>query len=137
MESKSLRKAFRPILLIFIFVNCLLVLFHKDLTSWNMNYLVLVYGNLILFAATGLSFYLFFRSLGNENPHAFVRVLYASLLIKMGFSLVATLLYVFFAGREVSKPAILGCFVLYLLYTFTEVKVLMRLSKKSPNPKNA
>jgi hypothetical protein len=57
-----------------------------------------------------------------------------SLLIKMIFSLVATLLYLFLAG-PVNKYGLIGCYCLYLLYTYAEVKILTRLIKQQP--KNA
>jgi hypothetical protein len=100
-----------------------------------MDYLVLLTGNGILFLATGLSFYLYSKALRNANVQVFLRMLYTSLLIKMVSCLAATLLYLFLAGAAVSKYSIIGCFCLYLLYTYAEVKILTRLIKKLP--KNA
>ena len=95
--------------------------------------MVLFSGNLILFVATGASFYLYNKALHNNNMHIFLRMMYSSLLIKMLICLGAALVYAYIAGKGISKATILGCFGLYILYTFVEVKVLMRLSKLQKN----
>jgi hypothetical protein len=105
------------------------------LAGKNLDYLVLLSGNGILFLATALSFYLYSKALRNPNTQVFLRMLYTSLLIKMVACLAATLLYIYVAGPAVSKYSIVGCFVLYMLYTYVEVKVLMAQIKKLP--KNA
>jgi len=43
------------------------------------------------------------------------------------------LIYVFIAKANVSKFGLFGCFVLYFIYTFAEVKKLMQLSKQQKN----
>jgi hypothetical protein len=130
MENKTTGRSFLPIVLTFILSALLIWVARSLLGGWNMDYRVLLVGDLILFLATGLSFYLYSKALRNANVQAFLRMIYVSLLIKMGFCIAATLLYLFLAGGEVSKHAVIGCFVLYFLYTFLEVKVLMQLSKK-------
>lgn len=133
MENNSARKSFWPIVVIFIVVALLTVAAREWLaTQWNLDYMVLSVGNTVLFLANAFSFYLYSRALRNKNVQVFLRMMYSSLLVKMVFCLAATLLYLFVSGKEVNKAGILGCFVLYMLYTFMEVKVLMRLSKNSP-----
>jgi len=56
-------------------------------------------------------------------------MMYSSLLVKMVFCLVATLLYLLIGGKDVNKAGILASLALYVVYTYIEVKVLMRLSK--------
>jgi hypothetical protein len=128
------RRNFFPILLVFV-LGCLLFLAGRaSLAGWNMDYRVLIGGNAVLFLATGLSLLLYRRALRSSQIHAFIRVVYGSLLIKMFFCIVATLIYLWMVGRAASKWSIIGCFVLYILYTYLEVKVLIQLNKKSsPN----
>lgn len=134
-ENKTAGRPFLPIVLAFVLSSLLIWIVRGRLAGWDMDYRVLLLGNGILFLATAISFYLYSKALRNANVQAFLRMVYGSLIIKMVFVIAATLLYVFLAGREVSKHAIIGCFGLYILYTFLEVKVLMQLSKKPP--KNA
>ena len=134
MENKASGRPFLPIVIIFIVTSLFFLTARQWLEGKNMDYRVLLVGNGILFLATGVSFYLYNRALNNANVHLFLRTLYMSLLIKMISSLLATLLYLSLAGT-VSKLALIGCFCLYLLYTYVEVKVLTRLIRKQP--KNA
>jgi hypothetical protein len=133
MEIKSPGRSFLPMLILFVLTSLLIVALKQKLAEWNMDANVLLAGNGILFVATIISFLLYIKALRNPNVQVFLRMLYGSLLVKMVFCLTATLLYVFLAGKAVSKFAVIGCFVLYLLYTFTEVKILMGLSKLQKN----
>jgi hypothetical protein len=131
MENKT--RSFWPIAAIFVVVALFALAARNWLAErWNMDYLVLSVGNLVLFLATVFSFYLYSKALRNKNIQLFLRMMYSSLLVKMVFCLAATLLYLFIAGRDVNKAAIIACFVLYMVYTYIEVKILMRLSKNSP-----
>ena len=122
-----------PLVVVFC-VSILLIVVGKHwmYSRWNMDYMVLLVGDLILFAASLFSFRLYIKALRDSNPQVFLRMLYSSLLVKMFFVLGATLIYLFFAGKEVNKAAILGCFVLYIIYTYVEVKTLMRMFKNLP-----
>jgi hypothetical protein len=133
MESKSPSRPFLPIAVIFIVVSLFSLAAGSRLTDWNIDPRVLLAGNGVLFLATAISFYLYNRALQNTNVQFFLRILYSSLLIKMVLCMGVTLLYLFLAGKAVSKSAILACFGLYIVYTFVEVKVLMRLSKLRKN----
>jgi hypothetical protein len=133
MENNLFVKSFWPVAVIFIVVALLAL----TIRSWlavqlNMDYRVLSVGNIVLFLATAFSFYLYSKALRNKNTQVFLRMMYSSLLVKMVFCLLATLLYLFAAGKDVNKAGIIACFVLYMVYTYVEVKVLMRLSKNSP-----
>jgi len=128
-------RAFRPILLIFIILSLVFSLAASALTAWGIDYRVLLTGNGLLFLVTAVSFFLYIKGLHNQNMHAFVRVMYGSLLVKFFVCLVAVLIYAAVAKAAVNRNGIFGCFILYMLYTFLEVRTLLRQSKKEP--KNA
>src|SRR5581483_3924869 len=100
------------------------------LNGWGLSVNVLLAGNVILLAATALSFYLYTRSLQSKNAQAVVRAVYSGVLAKMMVCLIAVFIYISIAGKGVNKGGVIGCMVLYLLYTFTEVTILMKLSKQ-------
>jgi len=126
-------KSFRPIAAVFIVVSLLAFLAHSWLEAqWGMDHWVLLVGNTVLFLATAFSFYLYSKALRNNNVQVFLRMMYSSLLIKMASALLATFLYLYFSGKDINKPGIIACLVLYMVYTYLEVKVLMRLMKNSP-----
>lgn len=133
MENSIFSRAFRPIFVLFVGIDLLLILAGWLGESWNIPVKVLAAGNVLLFAATGLSFFLYRKGLVDKNVHVFLRMMYSSLLLKMGVCLAAVLIYIYLAGKDVSKTGILGCFALYMLYTFLEVKILMGLSKLQKN----
>ena len=133
MENNKITRSFRPIVAVFIVVALLSLLARTWLaTQWNLDGLVLLVGNIVLFMATAFSFYLYSKALRNNNVQVFLRMMYSSLLIKMAFCLIATFVYLYFCGAAVNKAGIIACLVLYMIYTYLEVKVLMRLMKNSP-----
>jgi len=132
MENKAGIKSFLPIGVVFLVFSLFFVAGRPLLAQGRVDYRVLLGGNILLFGVTAISFYLYTKALRNNNPHAFVRMMYGSLLVKMVACLVATLIYAWVAGPTVNKNGIFGCFALYVVYTWLEVKILMQLSKKSP-----
>jgi hypothetical protein len=131
MENKTLLPMFRPILLIFIGLSIVFFAASSALMARGIDYRVLLTGNLLLFLVTAVSFFLYIRGLRNQNMHAFVRVMYGSLLVKFFVCLVAVLIYAMIARIAVNRNGILGCFILYVLYTFLEVRILLQKSKKN------
>jgi hypothetical protein len=123
-------RAFVPIVIIFVVTTLIFVLVPSLDFLWNMNKIVMIAGNAVLFVATFISFYLFSRSLGNNNVHAFLRMIYGGMFAKMLICLFAALIYIMIAKKGVSKGAIFGCMFLYFVYTFVEISIIMKLSRK-------
>ena len=137
MENKVSSRSFLPIVLTFILFTVLIFAIRPLLTEWKLDYTVVLSGNGLLFLLTAASFYLYAKGLRNDNPHVFVRALYGSLLIKFLGCILAVLIYAAVARQGVNRNGILGCFILYMLYTFLEVRVLLQLSKPKKLTKNA
>jgi len=133
-NTKALVRAFLPIFVFFLIVCLLIISIPSVLQEWNTDHRVLLGGNEVLFIVTAASYWLQVRSLRNPNPHVFVRMVYSSLLVKMLVCCVAALLYGY-RNHPVNRNGIIGCFILYIIYTFLEVKILMQLTKRLP--KNA
>jgi hypothetical protein len=133
MTTKTVSRSFRPLLVIFFITNVLFVTNRARFSNWDLDVDVLIIGNLVLFAASAISFYLFTRSLNSKNPQAVVRTVYSGVVSKMMICLVAVFIYISIAGKGVNKGGIFGCMFLYLLYTTLEVAILMKLSKQKKN----
>jgi hypothetical protein len=101
--------------------------------AWNLDQDVLIAGNLFLFMVTLFSFLIARKGLQNKNPHAFVRSIYASILFKLFICLIAACIYIAINQKELNKPAFFACMGLYLVYTFLEVSILIRLLRHRPN----
>ena len=130
MTTKKSGRAFLPILVIFLAVNALLIAAPSLDFLWNMDRNVMLAGNLILFISTFISFQLYRKSLSNNNAHAFLRMIYGGMFAKMMICLVAAVAYIMAVKKDVSKGAVFGCMFLYFVYTFVEISIIMKLSRK-------
>jgi hypothetical protein len=137
MENKVTGRSFLPIVLTFIAITVLTLVVRPMSVEWKLDCAVLLYGNGLLFLLTAGSFYMYARSLRSSNVQVFVRALYGSMLIKFMGCLVAVAIYAAASRQGANRNGILGCFVLYMLYTFLEVRILLQLSKPKKVPKNA
>ena len=129
-------RAFVPIILIFLFTTALLVAVPSLDFLWHMNKVVMLVGNAILFLATFISFRLYIRSLSNNNVHAFLRMIYGGMFAKMMICLFAAVIYIMIVKKDVSKGAVFGLMFLYFVYTFVEISIVMKLSRKDRYVKN-
>ena len=126
-------KSFTPVVVFFIAGNAFLISGKKLLMRWGIDQDVMLIGNLLLFLITLLSFALGLQGLKNPNPHAFVRSVYSSMIIKLFLCIIAVFIYVSLYRNTYNKPALFSCMGLYLVYTFMEVSVLMKLLKGKTN----
>ena len=126
-------RGFMPVLLVFITLSSFFVLGKSLLQQWEADQDVLIIGNLLLFLITLISFLLAQRGLSNSNPHAFVRSVYMSVMMKLFVCIIAAFIYISMYKTNLNKPALFICMALYLVYTFLEVGVLMKLLKQKKN----
>lgn len=128
---RSKMRDFVPVILLFIILNALFVSGRSWLERWGADQSVLIAGNLLLFVITFFSFLMAKRGLRHPNPHQFVRSVYSSILLKLFACMLAALAYIAIHKANLNKPALFTCMGLYLLYTFLEVSVLMKMLKKN------
>ncbi len=120
----------RPIVLLFIVLNAIIIVFRRSLTSEGFFVDFLIIGNIILFAMTLLSFFLLYRGLKATSTPAFLRSVYGSFMVKFFIVLVAVFGYAFMNKGNLNKHSLFTLMFLYLVYTFLEIKTLMKLSRK-------
>jgi hypothetical protein len=133
MEKKTVVRAFLPVLLVFIAASGLAVTMGNALERWNIDKDVVLIGNIVLFVATGISFFLYQKSLTNNRVQVFLRMIYSGMFIKMFICLITAFIYISSAGKSVSKGAVFVCMFLYFVYSFIEIAVLLKLSKQHRN----
>lgn len=126
---KSKRKALFPIVLLFLLLNAFFIGGKNLLVKWNTDRDVLIIGNALLFVLTLVSFFIAQRGMSNKNPHAFVRSVYGSVMVKLFVCIAAAFVYIAAYKKGLNKPAFFICMGLYLVYTFIEVSVLTKLLK--------
>ena len=126
------RKPWWAIVVVFVLTNGLIIATRNWAERYKVDTDVLIIGNIVLVIATLVSFFLYYRSLNNNQPQAFLRYIYSGMFIKMLICLFAAFIYIAITDN-VNKPALFGCMFLYFLYTFIEVSILLRLSKQQKN----
>ena len=131
--QKNNRSPLFPVILFFIVLNGFFIADKNFLERHGFDQSVLIIGNTIVFAATIFSFFLSKRGLRSDNPQAFVRSVYLSIMIKLFICLIGAVIYIFMYRKNLNRPALFTCMGLYLVYTFMEVSVLTKMLKEKKN----
>lgn len=128
---RSKMRDFAPVFLLFIVLNGLFISGRGWLERWGADQQVLIAGNILLFLVTLFSFLLAKRGLANPNPNKFIQGVYSSILIKLFACMTAAVIYIASQKSNLNKPALFTCMGLYLVYTFLEVAVLMKMLRNN------
>lgn len=126
-------KGFLPIVVFFVLLNGFFISGKNMLARWDADQDVLIIGNALLFVVTAISFFLARRGMQQTNPYAFVRYVYGSIMIKLFICMIAAFVYISIYKKNLNKPALFTCMGLYLVYTFMEVGVLMKMLRTKNN----
>lgn len=126
-------RKFLPIIILFIVFNAVFLLAKNILLDWGVELTVLIFGNLLLFVVSLISFFITKQGLKAKNTHAFVRSVYSSIMIKFFVCLGAIFIYAMNRKAGMNKSALFICFGLYIIYTVVEVSALMKLLKQKAN----
>lgn len=129
----KMNKPWLPLVFVFVILNIFFFAFHDWLVKKGVNNDVLIIGNLVLFAASALSFFVYLRSLKSTSAGSSVRGMYGSFMIKFFSCLVAAFAYIMIAKKDVNKPGLIICMGLYIVYTVIEVSSLQKLLKQKKN----
>lgn len=122
-----------PLLLLILFLGIAIIvlLCRQFLIKHHFDTMFLLVSDTLLFMISIVSYYLQLRTLANPNPHAFVRGVYTSMLIKLFVCMIAITFYIFTKSGEVNQPALFTAMGLYLVYTGIEVAGLMKALRKN------
>ena len=131
--NKDLLRLLRPLLIIFILINAFAITGNNWLEKNSVDQSVLIAGNLLLFLVSLTAFLITYRSLRSSNPQAFVRAMYGSFMIKFFLIAIVAFIYIMIARKNVNKPGLIACGVLYIVYTVLETGALMKLLKQRKN----
>jgi hypothetical protein len=94
---------------------------------------VTLVGDIVLFAATFLSLYLYQRAMTHTSTQGFLRNAYSGLMIKLVVCLVGVGIYAVAAKGIIDKYGIFACVFLYMVYSVIEMRSLMRWNKERTN----
>ena len=126
-------RTFLPIVFICVIVILIMISGRKLFDQWNVDTGVVLIANFILFLITSLSFVLAQKGVKHSNPNVFFRSIYSGIMLKLFACIIAAFIYISMNRSHLNKPALFISMGLYLVYTFAEVSVLMKLLKHKPN----
>ena len=133
MQQKKRINGITSLFIFFILVNSFCFLFKNWLNAKNIDHLVVIGANCILFLLSATVYYLHKRAVKNKNPHAFVRSVMAGTFIKLVVVSIAVVVYLKLAQQNKNVYGIVTGVALYFIYTFIEVKSASRLNKQNGN----
>jgi hypothetical protein len=126
------KKRYLPLILLFVFVNANSVVFKAFMQRHQIDNAVVMLANSLLFFISVLSLNMQLKSVNNTNPHAMVRGVMGSVVLKLFVLGTAAFVYLYAAGESKSVNALFISMALYLFYTWLEVKLSLQLNP----PKN-
>ncbi len=87
-------------------------------------------GNALLFLVGCISLRMSMKALTDKNVQVFLRLVYGSFMMKFFVFATVAFIYIFTYKKNINKPALLGCFALYILYTFFEIRTVLKQAKR-------
>lgn len=126
------RKLFVPLIILFVLVNAISILLNPLFINHQIDNLVVIGANTLLFFISVISLSMQLKSVNNSNPHAMVRGVMGSVVLKLFVLGTAAFLYLYASGESKSVNALFISMALYLIYTWLEVRLVLRLNP----PKN-
>lgn len=131
MQQGIFGKAYSPLLFLFVGLSSLFLFFQYAIPGTGINFSVLQIGSLLLFILSLISVRMSMRALQHKNVQVFLRLIYGSFLLKFFVLAAAAFIYISTYKKEINKPALFGCFGLYFIYTFIEVRSVMKQRKNT------
>lgn len=133
MPHRKRANGITSLFILFIIVNSFCFLFKNWLDAKNIDHLVVIGANCILFVLSATVYYMHKKAVQNKNPYAFVRSVMAGTFIKLVVIAIAVVIYLKLAEQNKSVYAIVAGIGLYFIYTFVEVRSAQRLNKQNGN----
>ncbi len=125
------RKALLPLIIVFVVLNAFLLTAKTLFDKWGINREFVIVANLLFFIISILAFFIQLKGLRNKNPHAFVRSVMGSMIIRMMLIVMALVFYLLMSGT-VNKGAVFLSLFLYVVYLVVEVGIMMKMNRQ-PN----
>jgi hypothetical protein len=87
--------------------------------------------NFLMLVVSCVALWLLKQSLAIKNPHAFVRAVMGSMIIKMLVLLGGLVLFLSLTEEKLNKQAVIASLCIYFVYLITEVTLAMKMNRES------
>ena len=125
-------KTFFPLIFVFLGLTLVFFLLRMSFHDTPIDYRVLIGGNCLLFIVGIISSEMNVRAMKHRQTQGFLRLVYGAFIFKFFVLAMAAFVYIAVFKKMISKPALFGCLGLYFIYTFIEMRSVLKMSKK-PN----
>ena len=132
-EPRQKNKVVLPLVLLYCITTALLIIGKKQLQKWGVDTVMVIAGNMLLFAASLASLLLYQRAMANATTIGFLRNTYSGLFLKLGVCIGAIVIYILVNKEHINKQGVIACVFLYFLYAVLEMRSLMQWNKARRN----
>lgn len=127
--QKSFSKKLIPLFTFFVVVNAALLWYQKELPLHNVDVMVVFAANCLLFVLSALSLMMHTKAIDKKNPNAAIRGVMGATVLKLFVLAAAALVYLFLSNKNRSLNAIFVGMILYVVYTFIEVRIASKTNQ--------
>ncbi|MDP1810960.1 MAG: hypothetical protein Q8K66_06095 [Sediminibacterium sp.] len=120
-----------PFISVFILVTGFSIALQGQLVANNINWAVVLGANTLLFLFSLVNIYFQKKNINNPNRSVVIRGVMAGTFLKLMGLAAAALIYLVAAGPARSVNAVFIGMGLYIVYTWLEVRISLRLKPKS------
>jgi hypothetical protein len=120
------RKFFLPLVLVFVVVNLLAILMGSVFKNWNVDPWVVAGANCLLFMISIYNALQHVKLISQSNPHAMVRGVMGSTVLKLFVLGTAAFIYLYNAGEHKNIKGLFLSMGLYILYTWLDIRFALK-----------
>jgi hypothetical protein len=127
--SKEFKSLLRPLVVLFVLTSALFIVFGSRMEAKKIDQTVVIIANLLLFIVTLVNLFFQSKNINNPNPNAVIRGVIAGTFIKLFILAAAVIIYLFTAGESRNVNAVFVGMGLYVIYTWLEVRISLKLKR--------
>lgn len=115
-----------PLVLVFVVVNLIALLIGSVLKVWKVDPYVVVGANILLFLISYYNALQHIKVMSQSNPHAMVRGVMGSTVLKLFVLGTAAFIYLYNSGDQINVNGLFISMGLYILYTWLDVRIALK-----------
>ncbi len=129
----NLIKNIRSLISLFTFVCIFFIAAKNALATKNIDANVVLVANLVFFLLYSFTVGMHLNATNNKNPNVAIRTSMITSFLKLFVLIGAVAVYKFVSNKNISWGAVIFSMVLYVLYSFVEIKIVSKLKKQNGN----